>query len=207
MAVTALLMGADANPDPPGIWTLLFMEFLGLRLIHTAIFGRNWRPKLPKALEVLFGNILFGVGGLYLLLQAGRGLGDQPNGSVWGIAMLLAYVAAAATLEYRSWRKWREAESWPTTMATIETKEVRRVQTGKSPQHFVAELAYSYSVEGEFYSGFYKKPFDSEIDAWEFADSLSGKSVPIHYKPDNPAISVLPDSVATSEAGSFQTQG
>src|SRR5687767_12542167 len=134
MAVTvllaALIIGADNNRGAPGIWTLLFLEFLGLRLIHTAIFGRNWRPKLPKLLELLFGNILFGAAGLYLLLQAWRGFAEQHTGPELPTALLLVYLGTAAALEYRSWRRWRDVESWPTTMATIESKEVNRVKTG-----------------------------------------------------------------------------
>jgi hypothetical protein len=210
MAVTALLasmfIGAETNAAPPGLLTLLFMEFLGLRLIHAGIFGRNWRPKMPKPLEVLFGNVLFTVAGFYLFLRAWSGLGGLFTGPEWRIVVLLAYLGAAGTLEYRSWRRWRDAESWPTTMATIESKEVNQVQSGKSSHYFVAELAYSYSVRGEFYSGYYKRPFESEIGAWEFADSLTGKSVLIHYKPNNPAISILPDKVATAEAEALQKQ-
>ena len=33
-------------------------------------------------------------------------------------------------------------------MATIEPKEVNRVESGKSSHHFMSELAYSYSVGG-----------------------------------------------------------
>lgn len=197
-----------AEPNPAGLWTLLLIELLGLRLIHAAIFGRNWPPRLPKVLELLFGNVVFAAAGLYLLLQTWRGLRDLPAGPLWGAGLLVVYIGVAAALEYRSHRRRHYVESWPTTMATVESKEVSRVQTEKSSYnyHFVVELAYSYSVQGEFYSGYYKRPFDSEIDAWEFADSLTGKSVPIHYKPDNPAASILPDDVAASEAESLQKQ-
>lgn len=207
MGVTGLPAILFAEPSPAGLWTRLLIELLGLRLIHAAIFERNWRPRLSQALEMLFGNVVFAAAGVYLLLQAWRGLRDLPAGPVWGAGLLVAYIAVAAALEYRSHRRREYVESWPTTMATVESKEVRRVQTEKGPYHFVVELAYSYSVQGEFYAGYYKRHFDSEIDAWEFADSLGGKSVPIHYKPDNPAVSILPDDVAAGEADSLQKQG
>ena len=61
-----------------------------------------------------------------------------------------------------------------------------------------AELAYSYSLEGHYYSGYYQREFGSEEDAWDFVRDLRGRSAFVSYNPQQPAKSLLlEDAVAT----------
>ena len=47
-----------------------------------------------------------------------------------------------------------------------------------------AEIAYSYQVEGEYFSGFYFKKFPREREADEYAARFKkGKMLPVHYDP------------------------
>jgi len=50
------------------------------------------------------------------------------------------------------------------------------------------------AVEGEFWSGFFARDFDTESEAWAFVDALKGKTLLVNYRPDNHEVSVLTDS-------------
>jgi hypothetical protein len=49
-----------------------------------------------------------------------------------------------------------------------------------------AELAYSYSLEGHYYSGYYQREFGSEEDAWDFVRDLRGRSAFVSYNAQQP---------------------
>jgi hypothetical protein len=57
--------------------------------------------------------------------------------------------------------------------------------------YYGAQLAYSYSVDGDYFSGFYEKFFFRESSAQRFADELKGKPAFIRSKPQSPEISIL----------------
>jgi hypothetical protein len=61
-----------------------------------------------------------------------------------------------------------------------------------------AELAYSYTVEGHYYSGYYQREFGTEDDASEFVRDLRGRSAFVSYNPRQRAKSLLlEDAVST----------
>src|SRR5271169_1463623 len=53
-----------------------------------------------------------------------------------------------------AWMRTRHAQSWPSTQGTVMSAQSRIASTGRS-QHWVGELAYSYVVESDYYSGFH----------------------------------------------------
>jgi hypothetical protein len=60
------------------------------------------------------------------------------------------------------------------------------------------ELAYSYALEGHYYSGYYQREFGSEEEAGDFVRDLRGRSAFVSYNPRQPAKSLLlEDSVST----------
>jgi hypothetical protein len=68
---------------------------------------------------------------------------------------------------------------------------------GRTPA-FTAELAYSYSAEGQSSSGHYEREFGSEEEGCEFVRDLQGKSVIVSYNPRNAAKSALSEDVVTT---------
>lgn len=114
-----------------------------------------------------------------------------PLAVAWVLA-IVALIVVEAVLRARSNRKYQGAESWPTTQSTVEFVAVR-AEGGRGNRHYVAELAYSYSVEGHYYSGFYHRHFQSEKNARSFVEACKGKIIPVQYKPENPEVSVMSD--------------
>jgi hypothetical protein len=55
----------------------------------------------------------------------------------------------------------------------------------------LAELAYSYSIEGERYSGYFLRQFADEQDAWKFVRPADGQSIFVRYQPAKPSISSI----------------
>jgi TolB-like protein len=79
----------------------------------------------------------------------------------------------------------RAAQAWPMTEGIVESTTVRIEGFGRS-EHDVAEVNYSYRVEGEYYSGAHV--VSSEV---QFAAFPRQSRVIVHYKPSNPAVSFL----------------
>ena len=83
------------------------------------------------------------------------------------------------------------SESWPQAEATVEFASVVRQARRRGSPRFIGELAYSYSVQGCYYSGFCRRQFSTEKVAQEFVETFRGKTLPVRYKPDAPETSVM----------------
>jgi hypothetical protein len=79
--------------------------------------------------------------------------------------------------------------TWPTVTGEIYNADVQ----GGPRNGYKAEIAYSYSVEDEYYSGYFQKDFyDCEDEANQFVAPLRpGSKVLVHYRPDKPEVSTL----------------
>lgn len=82
-------------------------------------------------------------------------------------------------------RRSRTAQSWPMVEGIVESTIVRAGGFGRN-QPVIAEVHYSYKVEGAFYSGAHE--VDSELE-FEAFPNLS--RVVVHYKPSDPSVSFL----------------
>lgn len=111
---------------------------------------------------------------------------------------ILFITGAAIGLVKYGWRlwRWRGSETWPAVQANIESVKVRRndaIGDSLGGLHrrggVIGELAYSYSVAGEYYAGFYEAQFLSEKRAWDFVDQFKGKTIFVRYKPEDPTVS------------------
>jgi hypothetical protein len=76
----------------------------------------------------------------------------------------------------------RNGRSWPTTDGVIQNADVREHRT-RSAQWFVAEVPYSYQVNGKLYFGRFTKTFDYETDAREYKERLWGKRIVVRFNP------------------------
>jgi len=114
---------------------------------------------------------------------------------VW--ELILGFCAVAALGWILRWlgmvvnRKMQmRAKDWPYTHGTVEHAEPKMVGEGRSG-YWVGELAYSYSVGGEYYSGILQLPASSEDAAWDAVRGWKDRKVIVHYMPTAPSRSML----------------
>jgi hypothetical protein len=110
---------------------------------------------------------------------------------LWAALLLVGWIAPM----WR-WLKRRRASGWPAVDGRIESVAVTKPRFSFTTKrgYYVAEFAYSYSVDGTPYSGRYKREFPTEREAEEFVRDLQGKPVSIHYNPASPSGSVVLES-------------
>ena len=98
---------------------------------------------------------------------------------------IMATAAAAWT-----WFKFRHAHSWPSAQGTVSSAHVKR---GKDvyTQPWVADLIYTYVVNGEYYSGSYRLKARSERRAEQKVEGWKGRMIVVRYSPDHHDVSTL----------------
>jgi hypothetical protein len=144
-----------------------------------------------------------------LMLAAAPFRWADPATWPWVVWLCLALLLARCAKPLWRWFERQRAQSWPTTQGRIESVGVKAPR-GRGPAQ--AELAYSYTLEGHYYSGFYQREFWSEEEGWEFVRDLQGKAVTVSHNPRNAAksllsedaVSVLLNSRPPAPEGSFQ---
>jgi hypothetical protein len=105
----------------------------------------------------------------------------------WFVDVFVAYLFKAAT---RCLRLSGSAE-WPTVNATVTASECPPKVLGCSS----AEVAYSYVLGGQSYTGLHEKPFISPNSAQEYVRRFTpGTSIIARVKPDMPATTVVRDA-------------
>ena len=104
------------------------------------------------------------------------------------LLLLFVLIVAGWFLVKRSpeWLRSIRGSQWPITTGTIETANVTPFG-GQA----LGELGYSYWVDGTRYAGYRTRQFADEQAAWDYVDSLKGKSVAVRYKPGAFEISTL----------------
>ena len=101
---------------------------------------------------------------------------------LWLFGITLGIAGAAWLIrELRS----RAAQSWPIVDGTAESTYVRVEGHGRTERR-IAEVNYSYKVQGEFYSGAHE--VRSEVDFEAFPKE---SRVVVHYKESDPSVSFL----------------
>ncbi len=102
----------------------------------------------------------------------------------------LILLGLALTTSFVGWAvvflKKRRAESWPMTSrqfahGRILSKEFR----------YVAEIPYSYSANGSYYAGFYRRTFAWRRYGEDFIERVKGQSVFVRYSPGDAGNSVI----------------
>jgi hypothetical protein len=110
---------------------------------------------------------------------------------VWLVLLLVGWIKPA----WRWLTNW-QANSWPSVTGQIESVDVNEpkgffgLKTSRSTTCF-AEIAYSYRVDGNTYTGQNRREFGDEDEAWEFLRDLKDKAVAIQYNPRKPGASSL----------------
>jgi hypothetical protein len=126
---------------------------------------------------------------------------SDPRTWPWMFYFWLALVAAGWLKPLWRWIQRNRAKSWPIATGQIESAAVSEpkrsfISSGPraSSHKFVAELSYSYWVEGNLEKGIYKRDFSTDAEALEFQRDLKGKPVAVHYNPSRPSNSTLSEA-------------
>jgi hypothetical protein len=171
-----------SHGTPSSLPFLMFSEVLGTIAIYV-----GWRGKTPpsrgssresRAAAIL---VFSAVGGTFLWTSF-AGLHRRDFGDGIAVVTLLVTVAVLATLDFLHRRELRGSASWPTAQATVESADVREVRTRHS-HYFRAELAYSYKINGSYYSGRFTRDFADESQAWDYAKRARAKTVGVRFHP------------------------
>ena len=93
------------------------------------------------------------------------------------------------------WHRFRSAH-WPTAPGVIESGQVSTVRSrsrywDRGIETATAQLAYSYRLGGDYFSGYHTETFNDEQKAWSYVDGLKGQPVTVSYHPRKPNVSVL----------------
>lgn len=76
----------------------------------------------------------------------------------------------------------RQARSWPRASGHVHSTQVKRAERPKDGWYcWQAELSYSYTVNGEYYSGTRLLPPESEDEAYELAKCWKDRDVTVRY--------------------------
>jgi multisubunit Na+/H+ antiporter MnhB subunit len=163
---------------------------IGLIFVYAAVIG-NIR-QIPAKPSRVVNLLVFGGSGLALVLGAFVLIREAGGSFVTGAILGLAVILALVGFEFSQWMKFRGADSWPAAQGTIESLDVKEVRT-RSAHYFALDAAYSYSVNGEYYSGRFAKSFETESEASDYAASLKGRPVSVRYKAADAGTSCLRD--------------
>jgi hypothetical protein len=124
---------------------------------------------------------------------------------IWLVILALAlfsFLFNESNNKYRT-RIWRTvrfpgSSGWPLVPATVEQVIVRPFSRAISVANLLdrisyrAEISYSYSVDGEYYSGWYEDVVWSKVEADDFvAQYPKGTTIQVHVSPAKPELSVL----------------
>ena len=107
-----------------------------------------------------------------------------------GLAQLLVWLLGPYVVRIdhalAAWWKRIRSNGWPTTEA-----RVHQVTISGNGYYWHGNLSYSYSVAGEFYSGFFIQQFARERDADAFAAKFpDGLPFQVHYHPTRSDVSI-----------------
>jgi hypothetical protein len=109
---------------------------------------------------------------------------------IFGALVLVGIVAVA--LRGLPWDRLKKlnARSWPTCQGRIEFGTVIEHRT-RYFSYYSGQLSYSYSVSGEYYSGFHDKLFFRASSAERFITELKGKPAFVRHKPNRADVSTI----------------
>jgi|ERR1022692_313981 hypothetical protein len=95
----------------------------------------------------------------------------------------VGYLIIPAAAGAWAWFKTRHAYSWPSAQGSIMSAQVRSSRDSYI-RPWVADLLYSYVVNGEYYSGSHRIRARSERRAEEKILGWKGRMIVVRYSPD-----------------------
>jgi len=109
------------------------------------------------------------------------------------LALLVFGGIALAIVGYVLIQRQRERRTaaWPWAKITLDSGEIEHPGDSERGYTWELEVGYSYTIEGQRYSGTYTASFASESEAADLLKSLRELPPPARYQPGRPEISVL----------------
>ncbi len=111
-----------------------------------------------------------------------------------GVVLLLILLAMFAFVVGRMvWlnKRVKNAETWPTTEATVQSGE-EFITSGRGGGVSIFSIAFSYVVNGEYYSGRFELLPDSG-SADGVLSRMKGRRFQVHYDPAKPVAYYIPE--------------
>jgi Protein of unknown function (DUF3592) len=115
--------------------------------------------------------------------------------SISGDTVVTTLILAAVTALAIRGLAWNYAKNllaggWTTSQGTVEfgSVEERRTRYGS---YYITRIDYSYSVNGEYYSGYLERLFLRESSADRFVRAMKGQTVFVRSNPSHPERSAL----------------
>jgi hypothetical protein len=112
--------------------------------------------------------------------------GDEIFTAIFAIALVLLLIRALAWNQVKSLL----ARGWLIHQGTVEFGSVE-VRRSRYKDFYTARLDYSYTVNGEYYSGYLERLFFIESSADRFVASMKGQIVFVRSNPSRPERSAL----------------
>ncbi len=104
----------------------------------------------------------------------------------------IAFLAAVAVLWLLKKRKLRRARTWPTEAGHVDSTGLKLQQTGATSSVWVAEVHYSYTVQGAAYSGKLRRSYllKNRAEKW-MSNYRSEVPLLVRYNPGKAKDSVV----------------
>ena len=83
-----------------------------------------------------------------------------------------------------------QAQNWQIVNGKVMTGDVK-TRHGWFVDYALGQMGYAYEVEGNYYSGYFKKVYFDEQRAWSFIDSKKDKSIVVRYKANKASVSAI----------------
>jgi hypothetical protein len=117
----------------------------------------------------------------------------HPSTWPWVVYVWAVFALAGTVKPAFLWLRRKQAEEWPIADGRIDNVNVTKPRFSVTVRqgHYLADIAYSYSVEGTSYSAHFRNELPTEREAVEFARDLDGKPILVRYNPDKHSSSTL----------------
>jgi hypothetical protein len=112
--------------------------------------------------------------------------GDDVFTAIFAIALVLLLIRGLAWNQVKALL----ARGWLTHQGTVEFGSVEERRT-RYKNLYIARIDYSYSVNGEYYSGYLERVFFLERSADRFVAAMKGQMVFVRSNPNRPGRSTL----------------
>jgi len=108
------------------------------------------------------------------------------------VTTLILIAASALAIRGLAWNQVKSllARGWLTHQGTVEFGSVEERRT-RYKNYYIARIDYSYSVNGEYYSGYLERLFLRESSADRFVAVMKGQMVFVRSNPSRPERSAL----------------
>jgi hypothetical protein len=109
---------------------------------------------------------------------------------LYSVALAIFSVLAFGIRGMACYVSEHRAENWPIANGTITTTNVKAVH-GWFVDYALGQLGYTYTINGDYYSGYHTRQYADEQSAWTFVDARRNLPVLVRYKPSDVKVSMI----------------